>query len=160
MALAALDAAALSPLDESPVGAEWLHLLLLLLRTRQLRPESLERSVLPWALRHGEVSSPVRQRLVCTHVIGALAEAHPEPAWIERHFLSPALNMCQDTELVVRCSMCDQLHRLAAAVGPELAGAGPLTELLELALDEVRIAARPPGRQRARAHAPRRAASY
>jgi hypothetical protein len=61
-------------------------------------------------------------------------------AWAVRVVLhSQALTMCQDTELVVRCSMCDQLHRLAAAVGPEMASGGPLAELLELASDEVSV---------------------
>ena len=135
-ALSALEAAPLTPMDDNAVGAEWLHFLLLLLRTGRLPPHTLERQVLPWALTRGEVSSPVHHRLLCTHMLGAIAEAHPEPRWIESHFLNQALNMCQDTELIVRCSMCEQLHRLAAAVGPELAGAGPLSELLELTSDE------------------------
>ena len=83
-----------------------------------------------------QVCAPVCHRLLCTHVLGAIAEASPDPAWVERHFLAEALGMCQDTELVVRCSMCAQLQRIAAAVGPALAGAGPLTELLELLSDE------------------------
>lgn len=136
IAIKALEIAPLTPIDENATGAEWLHFLLLLLRTRRLPPATLERTVLPWALEHGSVSAPRQHRLLCTHVLGAIAEANPHPRWIEKHFLGPALAMCQDTELVVRCSMCEQLHRIAAAVGPELAGGAPLTELLELATDE------------------------
>ena len=44
-----------SPLSESPVGAEWLHFLLLLLRTGRLPAATLERHVLQWALSRGEV---------------------------------------------------------------------------------------------------------
>ena len=152
-ALAALDAAPLVPIEDNRIGAEWLHVLILLLRTGQLPASTLERLVLPWALCRGEVrfssiraglrepcpdaamtvlqvSAPVCHRLLCTHVLGALADAHPNPAWIDAHFLGQALTMCQDTELAVRSSMCDQLHRLASALGPTLAGGRPLTAAL------------------------------
>ena len=112
-ALAALDSAPLVSSEESRVGSEWLHFILLLLRTGQLPPPTLERLVLPWALRKGEVSAPVCHRLLCTHVLGAIAEgcflatvgdAAPlsgcccplmadAPSWIELHFLAPALSM-------------------------------------------------------------------
>lgn len=157
-ALAALDSAPLVSSEESRVGSEWLHFILLLLRTGQLPPPTLERLVLPWALRKGEVSAPVCHRLLCTHVLGAIAEGcflatvgdaapRPSPAaaahswadapsWIELHFLAPALSMCQDTELAVRCSMCEQLRWIARTVGPECSSGAPLSELLELASDE------------------------
>ena len=195
-ALAALEEAPLTPIDEGAASAEWLHCLLCLLRSRRLAVATLTSQVLPWALSRGEVSSPVGHRLLCTYVIGALAEANPDSGWIEARFLSQvahhqasqeafiarlelrpspipsgplapmpgwwhtrshtsntldrcravltkcscppppsvaqALAMCQDTELAVRCSMCEQLPLLAAALGPELASAGPLSEALEV----------------------------
>ena len=136
MALTALEKAELTPLEESSVGAEWLHMLLHLLRTRRLPIACLNSTVLPFALRRGDVSAPVGHRLLCTHVMGALATAHPDAVWIQQRFLSHALSMCQDTELRVRCSMCEQLQCIAAALPPEVVSSGPLAEALELTMDE------------------------
>ena len=138
--LAAVKLAPLVPIAHddpiSRLGAEWLDVLLRVLRTGRLSAATLERDVLPWALECGEVSSALGERLLCTHVLGGLAEGRADAAWIERHFLSAALAMCQDTELAVRSSMCGQLPLLAAALGPARTGAGLLTELLELTTDE------------------------
>jgi len=87
-ALAALEEAPLTPIDEGAASAEWLHCLLCLLRSRRLAVATLTSQVLPWALSRGEVSSPVGHRLLCTYVIGALAEANPDSGWVEARFLS------------------------------------------------------------------------
>ena len=137
-AMSALEEAPLVPIEENATGAEWLHFVLALLRTSRLSASTLSQSVLPWALRLGEVSSPCGHRLMCTHVLGALSAAHPEGAdWISSSgLLAHALSMCQDTELHVRCSMCVQLPILAAALGLQQASDGPLSEALELTCDE------------------------
>ena len=134
--LAALDAAPLTPHDENPIGAEWLDVLLLLLRSGRVPIACLERHVVPWAERAGEVSSAVGRRLLCAHAYGALAAARPPSGWVERHYLSHALTMCQDTEHVVRAAMCAALHEIGGAVGPTVASREPLSEWLELTDDE------------------------
>lgn len=54
IAMSALDSALLTPLeDKGQVGAEWLHFLLVL--TGRLQPQTIEGTVLPWALKRGEV---------------------------------------------------------------------------------------------------------
>ena len=112
--LAALEGAQLTAVEHSAASAEWLHTLLRLLRTRRLPVDTLDDAVLPFALSRGDssshvasshaassaikcnqvqsasshvASSHVGQRLLCTHLLGALAEAHPEPSaasgWVQ-----------------------------------------------------------------------------
>ena len=75
---------------------------------------------------------------MCSHVIGAVAVAHPDAAHAQKHYLIHALAMCQDTDLAVRRSMCAQLRPIARAIGSELASGALLTELMELLRDEDR----------------------
>ncbi|CAG9466704.1 unnamed protein product [Pedinophyceae sp. YPF-701] len=57
-------------------------------------------------------------------------------AEVEGSLLGPALRMCQDSDKVVRRSMCKQLSYLSRALGPALTEERVIAEVLELLYDE------------------------
>jgi hypothetical protein len=116
------------------ICCEWVHALVSLLP--RLNRAVVESSVLPYTLKHGGHSTSTSSRLLCCSLLGAMATAVGEGAFVERHVLMAALGFCQDTELDVRCCMCMQLTPLAAALGPTLAGDRIASELIELLGDE------------------------
>lgn len=128
--LCAIDAT----LPREYICCEWVHALISLLP--RLNRSALESSVLPYALKHGDNSISTPSRLLCCSLLGAVASAVGEGAFVERHVMMAALGFCQDIELGVRCCMCMQLTPLAVALGPALAGDRIASELIELLGDE------------------------
>ena len=136
----------------------WLGSLVALVEAGRLSADAMRRTVLPFALTQGEAARPVISRMVCCHVLGAVAAGYGEAGGIcEQGTLSHALALCQDTEACVRACMGLQLVRLGTALGPQHASGNLLSELMELTRDEqpeVRHAPLPPPFPGALPHAP------
>ena len=104
------------------------------------------------ALAKGGVSEPVFSRVTCSRLLGSVIgkqglvygsppAATPDHATANEAFennsvLEKMIELCQDTEYVVRIETCRQLPVVVKAVGNELALRMIVPEILELARDE------------------------
>lgn len=123
----------------------WLGSLVALVEAGRLSADAMRRTVLPFALAQGEAARSVASRMVCCHVLGAVAAGYGEAGGIcEQGTLSHALALCQDTEARVRACMGLQLVRLGTALGPQRASGNLLSELMELTRDEEPEVRHPP----------------
>ena len=117
----------------SQIVSEWYHPLKLLLHRNLLRQANLQHHVFPFAKRHGDDTSSTVSRMLCCHLLGAIATVAQD---MVENYLDYAINFCQDTELLVRSCMCSQIPSLIVALGDSENVERLLGELEELAADE------------------------
>ncbi|ORC84609.1 serine/threonine-protein phosphatase 4 regulatory subunit 4 [Trypanosoma theileri] len=95
----------------------------------------LENDVVPLALKKTEHVEPQDQRELSCDLIGAVSSHLPRDI-VERRLLSKVLALCQDTNVGVRCHMCQQLGIVARSLGVDKAKEKIAPELFELLNDE------------------------
>lgn len=103
--------------------------------------EQLEKRMIPLALSKSEHAEPQDQRELSCKILSGLCEFLPK-AKVEQMILPRALALCQDTNVGVRQSMCQQLGSIARALGSDTAKAAVAPELFELLNDEERTVSR------------------
>eukprot|EP00803_Ostreobium_quekettii_P000911 evm.model.scf_231.9 EVM.evm.TU.scf_231.9 scf_231:97841-105363(+) len=95
------------------------------------------------SLSKGGVEEPVRSRIKCCKIMGAIAPYMSQHD-VQNSLFKKALSMCQDTDYQVRICMCQELNSLARVLDTELTTGRLLPELSELLGDDevlVRVAA-------------------
>ncbi|KAL6757965.1 armadillo-type protein [Haematococcus lacustris] len=100
-----------------------------------LDKDVVKSEVLSLALSKGDMEENVNSRVICAHILGAIAPCLSREE-VERSFLSKTISMCQDVEYRVRLAICLQLGAIGRMAGRDAALATILDELFELLKDE------------------------
>ncbi|RNF19696.1 serine/threonine-protein phosphatase 4 regulatory subunit 4 [Trypanosoma conorhini] len=100
-----------------------------------LNIKQLDNDVVPLALKKTEYAQPQDQRELSCLLIGGVCRHLPRDV-VERKLMNKVLALCQDTNVGVRRSMCQQLGIVARALGVEVAKEKVAQELFELLNDE------------------------
>lgn len=106
-----------------------------------LNAEQLEKRMIPLAISKGDHAEPQDQRELSCRLLGGLCEFIAKDK-VETLVLPRALALCQDTNVGVRESMCQQLGTIARALGVELAKVKVAPDLFELLNDEEKSVSR------------------
>eukprot|EP00760_Papus_ankaliazontas_P004483 PhM_4_TR11917/c0_g1_i1/m.80111/K15426/PPP4R4; serine/threonine-protein phosphatase 4 regulatory subunit 4 len=93
------------------------------------------------AIRKTDTCEQQVHRTMGCRVLGGLAQRF-DSAKIEKTFLKHCMSLCQDVDVEVRVAMCNQLNVIARAIGLGLTKQHVTQELLELLVDEEKIASR------------------
>jgi hypothetical protein len=101
-----------------------------------LPPVVLAREMVPLALSKGDHSEPPDQRVLGCVLIGRLCERMDAGMVQSTQLLARAIQLCQDTETLVRIGMCQQLGSVARAMGVAATKELLMRELLQLLSDE------------------------
>jgi len=104
-------------------------------------PQSELDAILQLALRKSDTSEAQVHRTMGCRVLGKLAQRFDSQK-IEKGFLKRSMALCQDTDVHVRVTMCNQLNVIARAIGLGLSKQHVTQELLELLVDEEKIVSR------------------
>ncbi|KAL2610400.1 hypothetical protein R1flu_028973 [Riccia fluitans] len=115
------------------VARIWLKSLCAIIQT--LPRQVILDDLMPLAVSKGESQQSAQSRTDACAIFGAIAPLLKAEE-IGKNFLLKAMGLCQDTDLEVRVCMCEQLNKIARAVGVDTTKEKILPELYELLKDE------------------------